>query len=573
MVTTNTFFRDFFIFSLMIYSGIAHTANITAHVDRNPVVVDESFTLILEARGSVDGNPDFSTLEKNFDILNTSQNNSTTYKNGQLTRRALWKLILIAKNKGVFTIPSIAFGNDQSPALRITVNDNVAANGSTEKTQPPIFLEVEVDKKSSWVHAQIIYIVRLVRTVGINSASLNEPETSDPDAIIEKLGEDAHYEAMRNGVRHVIIERRYAVYPQHSGPLTFKPMLFEGQISHRSSRSMFDQFMNAGKTKRLRSKKLSVDIKPKPGGIPNHQWLPANKISLSEKWSEPVAKLKVGEPVTRTINITVDGLMATQIPKIKLPEIDGLKQYPDQPVVNDAKKPEGIIGTRQIKIALIPSRNGEFKLPEIRIPWWNTRTGKKEMARLPAITLKVSGEKNAANSSAIMTPLAKIPLNLNTVIGNKSASPQIIQSRYWPWIALALLIGWACTLVLLIRKKHPAPSPHTSGKAPSATNLKPMEKRVLACIDQNDAEKTKNALLDWAKARWPEHNMTSLADIAQQSPAELSRAIGDLSATLYSSKRENWEGGALSSAFELVKNQTSGDSRSEQSVLEPLYKV
>ena len=64
--------------------GTAFAANITASVDRNPVPIDESFSLRLKADGNVDGNPDLAPLEQDFEILGTSQSTSMNYVNGNI---------------------------------------------------------------------------------------------------------------------------------------------------------------------------------------------------------------------------------------------------------------------------------------------------------------------------------------------------------------------------------------------------------------------------------------------------------------------------------------------------------
>ena len=39
-----------------------------AHVDRNPVAEDESFTLTLESSSDVNGSPDLSALRQDFEV-------------------------------------------------------------------------------------------------------------------------------------------------------------------------------------------------------------------------------------------------------------------------------------------------------------------------------------------------------------------------------------------------------------------------------------------------------------------------------------------------------------------------
>jgi len=128
------------------------------------------------------------------------------------------------------------------------------------------------------VQAQFIYTIRLLRTVGIASASLSEPETNDPDAIIEKLSED-NYTTTRNGISHEVFERRYAIFPQRSGQLKVNPITFEGRVNATQPRTIFDQFRMSGQLKRLRSKAVSATVKAAPATVKLQDWLPASEFS------------------------------------------------------------------------------------------------------------------------------------------------------------------------------------------------------------------------------------------------------------------------------------------------------
>ena len=77
---------------IMSFSGLTLAANITASVDRNPVTVDESFTLILKADGEPDDDPDLSPLSDDFEVLGTSQSTSMNFINGVFERSSSWNI-------------------------------------------------------------------------------------------------------------------------------------------------------------------------------------------------------------------------------------------------------------------------------------------------------------------------------------------------------------------------------------------------------------------------------------------------------------------------------------------------
>ena len=554
---------------LLSFSSSAQATNIVASLDRSHVFLDESFRLELTADDSVDEDPDFSPLHKNFEILNQSQSTNMSYVNGQYSRKGVWSLELMAKTTGALTIPSIAFGKDQSPALRIQIKDPATAKKPAQGTNQDAFLEVEIDEKTAWVQSQVIVNVRLFSRISMSNLRTSEAQTSDPDAIIHQLGNASSYEAFRNGVRYAVYETRYAIYPQHSGTLEFKPMIFEARVNSGRARSFMDQFTNAGERKRLRSNSASIEVQAKPANIKRSDWLPAKHISLAEEWSEDVTQLKNGEPVTRTITITAHGIMAENLPELNMDEIKELKQYPDKATLENKVSDQGISSTKQIKVALIPTRSGGFKLPAIAIPWWNTATGKQEMALLPEKLIRARGEMANKTPVAPEKTTAQTDTKKDATI---SASPtsKIIEPGYWPWLSLILGMGWLMTLVALFRKK----TKNTSVKAtPERASFRILEKAVQTHAKNNNASQTKDALLKWARAHWPDRTTNNLADISKKVTSELATEITSLNTALYGSNTTQWEGKTLVSAFKTLDKQKAAHDHTENRPLEPLYKA
>ena len=562
-------------FILLLFTGhTAMAANITARLSHNPVSLDESFHLIYEADSSVDGDPDFGILTKDFEILSSSQSTNMRSVNGSWSLKKSWDLALISKQAGVFTIPAVAFGKDSSPAVRVTVKPSTSNNMQGTKGKDAYFLEVTTDRKTAWVQSEIIYTIRFFTSVNIRRPTLSEPETSDPDAIIEQLGQVASYQKLVNGMPYSVSELRFAVYPQHSGTLTFKPILFEGRLPGARSNSLFDQFMQPGTIKRIRSKSISVKVKPKPANIAASEWLPAENLSIEEEWSEDITQLRTGEPVTRTLTIKAEGQTAEQLNDVEFAEITGLKQYPDKAVTENQPKRDGITGVKQIKVAMIPSQEGKFVIPEISIPWWNTRTGKQEHARLPETVIEATGIASTARIPPIEMLAPQVQSDVQpggSATQTTAASDEaIIEPGYWPWISLALAVGWITTTLLFFSNNRS----HKATKKPATPPpILPLQNAVDKACSKGDAIKTKDALLEWAAARWPDHSITSLADIANASPAELSTQITALNSALYSPHAGNWEPKALRSAFHAFISQKHKTAKTPDSILEPLYKT
>ena len=579
---TMNIFKTSIIRALLFYSVFASTviqaANITVTTSRNPVALDDSFHLVYEADSSVDDDPDFSPIYKNFDVLNSSQSTNMRSINGNWSMKKTWDLAVMAKDVGKFTIPPIAFGKDVSPAIQITIANSTSPNSVSPDGQSTIpakiFLESSIDKKTGWVQSQLIYTIRLLRTVSIASASLTEPVTNDPDAITHRISED-NYQTTRNGVRYEVIERRYAIFPQKSGTLKINPVTFEGRVNAEQPRTIFDQFRMSGQLKRLRSKAVNATIKAAPATINLQDWLPATEVQLIEEWSDDIQNLKTGDPVTRTITIAAQGLTAVQLPDLSFEEIDGLKQYPDKPVTEDRPAASGITGLKQIKVALIPTAAGSYTLPEIKLQWWNTKTNKEETAIIPEKFLTAIGSASTNNIVTIPeSPQITEPQNKQEVIDEKSPAELSFvtgDALFWKSLTLFFALAWLVTLLLLF-KKPKAAKLKDKAKSHSAPRLvKTSISAVKKYAANSDALNTREALVEWAKAAYEDEHISNLSQVSEHCSPQLGLTIRQLNESLYSKEHLSWNGKALLSAFKEEKSLTGKKKNKNPTTLKPLY--
>ncbi|MGZ5056044.1 MAG: BatD family protein, partial [Methylobacter sp.] len=384
--------------------AIALAAQIGVSFDRNPVSVDESFQIIFTANESPDNDPDFSPLEQDFEILGQSQSSNSSWINGRSSKTIQWTINVMAKHPGSLAVPPIKFGNDVSQPASILVTQATA--NKAVNTDDDLFLEVDATPQTPYVQSQVLYSARLYRKVEIAQASLSEPELSD--AVIEKLGDDSNYNTLVDGVNYVVTERKYAIFPQKSGSLTIKPLILTAEVV-ANTRPNFNGFFNSQmtRTRKVLSKPVTLNVKPVPATFTGKHWISAEQLILKEEWSGDNQQMKVGEPLTRTLTLLAKGTTVGQLPELNSGKIsDQLKTYPDQPVLREQKKPEGLIAFREEKIAIIPSKAGFYKLPAIEIPWFNSQSQKMEVAKIPETQITVLEAAGAALPEPAITAIA-----------------------------------------------------------------------------------------------------------------------------------------------------------------------
>ena len=257
-----SFYRCLIVLLLLLTTSAE--AAISVSVDRPSISQDESFYLEFSSDSNVDDDPDFSPLNKDFQIINQSSSSSMRIVNGRVSRENKWTLMLMAKRAGILTIPTIRFGTDKSQEKKITIK--TAAKSSGTKGTSALYIEVETDKNTLYVQSQLLYTIRVYTAINLLKLALPEPQISAGDAIIEKFDNEASFEKRIQGRRYKIFEKRYAIFPQKSGTLVIDGAQFNGQyVDNR----------RALRTKVLRTDPLNITVKPKPANaaLQNSAWL------------------------------------------------------------------------------------------------------------------------------------------------------------------------------------------------------------------------------------------------------------------------------------------------------------
>jgi hypothetical protein len=558
----------------------------TARVDRNPVTLNQSFMLTLQ--GSEDGDPDLRRLEADFEIVGQSKSSNLQIVNGSISRSVVWQLSLIARRAGQLQIPPVTLNGQSSSPIALVVQNTAQAQAQANggqggaAAQNGILLEVRATPQSVYVQQQVIIVARLYRAVNLGKgSSLSDPKFAGVDAMVERLGQDRTFQENKNGQDYVVIERRYVLYPQKSGQFTSDPILFDGEVvDNQSGFFSFDPF-NQQRTEhvRVQAKPLSITVKPSPSSVQGSTWLPARKLHLGEQWgqnsSEPPV-VTVGEPVTRTLILSAEGLNAAQLPDLTTGTLDGVKLYPDQAALKNTDDEHGASGVREQKIAMIPTRAGQLILPALKVKWWNVQTDREETTELPARTLTVLPAVGAGSAAvgalggggtASSTPSATALDATPTPTAVAAVAAPRTNAGWWPWLSLALGLGWLLTLAAWWHgRRHPAhagiavPSGVSANHAAhaSSASLKQIEASLKQHCMANQAALARADLLAWGALQWPQDAPSSLTAMTRLVTPVLADALLTLDRSLYAPAgvagfAHRWQGDAFWQVFQQQK--------------------
>jgi hypothetical protein len=547
MVKTQRLFWLWILF-LGLWPQLATAAQVRGVVDRDQVAPGESLHLELRVSGSPDGDPDLTPLERNWEILSRSQSSQIQIINGDFSRSVVYSLVLMPRREGELNIPAVCFGSDCSTPLpiRVTAADQAPAGSSRAE----LLLETEVQPEQVYRQQQLLFTVRLLRRVDLLQGSLSEPQPGGVDAVVQKIGDDRRFETRRDGRLYQVIERSYAIFPQASGTLEIPPLRFDGEIGRGANR--FDPFGSRAERIRKRTETVRIEVLPPPADAGHRRWLPAQSLSLSDDWQGQTRQLTVGEPATRTLNLSALGLPAAQMPELRFSIPAEFKSYPDQPSRKDEVGAAGITGVLQQKIALVPTRPGRYQLPAIDLDWWDVNAKEWRTARLEPVSMVVSP---AVDSAAAAPPLAAPTIPAPPAAEAPAAAaaplppaPPSVQPGFWPWLSLALGFGWLATLLLVWRQRRGRSGAVNESKQDSSPQKETSARQAaLRAAGNDDAGATRQALAAWCQTLWPDAN-AGLERLGQGSPG-LKRELDRLNRALYSPQGEAWTGRNLSDAI------------------------
>lgn len=538
----------------------AYSATVNAVLDRSQMVLGETVQLQLTSTDQNSKTPDFSLLATDFEIVGTTENTQMQIINGQIDAQKTWELTLSPKRAGRLQIPVLTIGNATTLAIPLEVLAQPAPSSQPSDPQQPaadLWLEAKVDKTQVYVQGQVKYTLRLYLATRLLEGELSEPEV--PQAIVQRLGQDAQFETTQHNRRYQVIERVYAVFPQTSGSLTIPGPTFKGRVPDPgATRQGWDPFARVrGKGVVKTAEAIALEVRPMPASASAQYWLPAEQVILTEEWSNPAMTLAVGEPLTRTLVISARGLSAAQLPELPLPTLNGLKFYADQPEIQTVTQGGFLVVKRQQKIAIQAAQAGTYTLPEIKLDWWDTLNDRAATARLPARTLTITAPANVQTSTAALSqpltqpaPPVSLPETAHSGVANTappaSAPIVVVQAGHWAWVSAVLAGLWAITLLLWwqsARRTPPAISSQAT-QTDSIVSLRSAHQALQRACQQSDWSRIQPQLLHWGQARWPQYPPRNLVELAERLDKVGRQAVLDLDAQRYAAQGKTAQDGA-----------------------------
>lgn len=411
------------------------------------VAIGQSVELIFSSDTPITQAPDLSVLKNDFTISGQSSGQSTTIINGTVNTMHQLTYNLFPKREGTFNIDTLTMSGEKLNPIQLIVKKNATADMG-----PTLTMQARVSEGPYYPGQAILYTLRMGDVSRILDGAFETP--SAPDATIKQFGQDDIRTVIQQGRPIKMLERKYLIIPEQSGQMKLTPASFIGMRSIPQNRQasigdlfergiLFDGLMGGGSQEQVfaSAEPITLNILPKPSNWTGW-WLASPQVTLTYTDNIPT-DLKSGSTIERTITLSAKGVPAEALPVPVQPNNADLKVYPSDEVRDTFIDGDTIEGRLSVSVVLMPTNGGHITIPAITIPWFNTRTGQQETAKIEAITLTVNGPRlthttpQATKPQTVIQQAPKTPTPTNRPLTNSvMTAPQM-----WLWLIIGIISG------------------------------------------------------------------------------------------------------------------------------------
>lgn len=246
-----------------------------------------------------------------------------------------------------------------------------------------VFVELSTDKNEAYIYEQIICSFKLYYQKGLPIDDIEYIPASTKSFLAEKLGDEKRYEEVRDGILYNVIELRTALFPVISGKIEIPPAKLKCNIliQQRHGRnwdpfenSLFDEFFGRSGYRypvERSTNPLRLTIKPLPESEKPEDFAGAVGSFKMEVLAKPT-EVKVGDPITLSINITGKGNIQTVgEPTLVTKGSEDFKLYPAEAKVNITDREDGIKGEKLFNKVIEPQHENIKTTPAISFSFFD----------------------------------------------------------------------------------------------------------------------------------------------------------------------------------------------------------
>ena len=502
----------------LLFPGFANAdISVSLKLDRHEATMMDTVRMVVKVSGvrSSDSRPVIKGID-DFDVIQGSTSSRVEIINGKMSTGIEYIYSLQPKKTGTFTIGPAAQrlkGNRyQSNTATLTITKPKQVLGTD---QGPLFLNASISTDEVYLEEQAIYILKIYRQMDISNVSLSLPESQN--MTFQQLGKPFEYQSSYNNQPYQVLEVRYALTPTAVGVFGIPSARMNMTVIQRRRQSPFNLFddpffaNSLGPRKTIVSEPLELKVLPLPEkNRPMDFSGLVGQFQIDSKL-EP-STVKAGESATLTVTLIGLGNIK-RIPDLKMPELDHVKVYADQPVLKEQIDEKGRKGHKTMKWALVPEQAGTHHLPRLQVSFFDTgarayktiKTASQTLSVIPGQKTHIQTAPQPAQAQSLQTPTKKEVtalghdiLPVHTSMKNLTSASGIRARSWMLWVILVVpVLGYAGTrLGLVMSNKSPATI--------AATKARKASKRLLleCCDTEINSSRTVDAWKNYLNDRF-----------------------------------------------------------------------
>ncbi len=422
--------NDMFVITLVLLftvSAFAQDPSFQASVDKNPVAVDDRFTLSFALNNAGMGggkNLKLPNLDKFRIMMGPSTSSSMQIINGAVSSSVTYSYVLQPKEVGKFTISAASIEADgktyTSKPFTIEVikrspqqkpqkaQQGLSVNaGVQEQLSNNIFLRASVDKSRLMQGEQVNLVYKLYTRVSVQNYNLTKAPTMtgfwSEDADMPKQIQLSS-ETINGKQFQVGVIKRTALFPTQSGTLEIGPMEITTLVTVRDRRTWdpFDSFFNDPFGRQIeyvvKSEPVRIKVDPLPAGAPSSFKGAVGKFTMNAKVDRQ--NTKTNEPMSLKVTINGTGnIKVLESPAVELPT--DFEQYTPKVSDNINRREAKVSGSKTFEYILIPRYPGKKTIKPVEFSYFDLE--KSQYITLKSSEIELNVEQGAAGAAPFVS--------------------------------------------------------------------------------------------------------------------------------------------------------------------------
>lgn len=405
-------------------------------LDNQDLRVGNSATLTLEVRG-MDGVKwkGVKGLE-DFDVLGTRRGSNISIINGKMTRVSTFVYTIVPKKTGEFEmIGHIEHDGKsyESDILKVKVGKG---DSMPSESTDDVFIKTNISKYESFFGEKLVVTYELYTKYRIDNYGFLEDTTFDGFIVKDIPSDDLTSSMVTIGdEQYKKYEIKKAIItPTKVGEITIPSYGFRAILSN-------GDFFSQGIPKDLKTNeiKVKVDEVPKTNRPDSFSGI-VGEVNVNTNSSSTI--IKDNEPFT--LDITLQGNANLEsIDELIKGDIKDFTVYQTEKEIRDGIYGGEYRAEKQYEVLLVPRKDGELKVPEIRFSYFDTGEKRyKELVVVEETVVNVSGVEGSSIPSTDSSTKTKVVVNQIEVgnTGKTDDSDYIMIKKKHVYIAIAIIL-------------------------------------------------------------------------------------------------------------------------------------